>query len=259
MAPVSLPGGESAIRQLLRPHRKRGRILPQEYESYGIIPEIACPHAPFPGLSEACSQVRGEFGALVADVGNCDDLPESGSRERPDREQPPRGRSAPASCAWPAGLISVAKLDDLTESHFEDLVIGRGDATLDDGEAATIAYGAEKGAIALIDERKAMRAIIEKAIALGGSRESEYGVSIHPDDLKTIRVGSSRLSDYRISKLSKTLERNGLGWLDVDQEPQLCLSIPDDDLPWSLLKEYLEGRGRTLRDIVCDLKFGLLD
>jgi predicted nucleic acid-binding protein len=56
-----------------------------------------------------------------------------------------------------AGLISVAKLEDLTESHFEELVIGRGDATLDDGEAATIAYGVEKGAIALIDERKATR------------------------------------------------------------------------------------------------------
>lgn len=56
-----------------------------------------------------------------------------------------------------SGLISVAKLDGLTESHFEDLVIGRGDATLDDGEAATIAYGVEKGAITLIDECKAAR------------------------------------------------------------------------------------------------------
>jgi predicted nucleic acid-binding protein len=56
-----------------------------------------------------------------------------------------------------SGLISVAKLDDLTESHFEDLVIGRGNRTLDDGEAATIAYGVEKGAITLIDERKATR------------------------------------------------------------------------------------------------------
>lgn len=56
-----------------------------------------------------------------------------------------------------SGLISVAKLDDLTESHFEDLVIGQGAATLDDGEAATIAYGVEKGAITLIDERKATR------------------------------------------------------------------------------------------------------
>ena len=51
----------------------------------------------------------------------------------------------------------MAKLDDLTESHFEDLVIGQGAATLDDGEAATIAYGVEKGAITLIDERKATR------------------------------------------------------------------------------------------------------
>lgn len=55
------------------------------------------------------------------------------------------------------GLVSVAKLDDLTEPHFENLVIGQGAATLDDGEAATIAYGVEKRAITLIDERKATR------------------------------------------------------------------------------------------------------
>ncbi len=56
-----------------------------------------------------------------------------------------------------ADLIAIAKLDDLTRNHFEALVIGSGDATLDDGEAATIAYGVEKGAVALIDERKATR------------------------------------------------------------------------------------------------------
>jgi predicted nucleic acid-binding protein len=56
-----------------------------------------------------------------------------------------------------AGLVAIARLDDLTSNHFEDLVIGSGDATLDDGEAATIAYGVEKGAVALIDERKATR------------------------------------------------------------------------------------------------------
>ncbi len=59
-------------------------------------------------------------------------------------------------------LISIAKLDDLTESHFEDLVVGQGNATLDDGEAATIAYGVEKGAITLIDERKATRLCRER-------------------------------------------------------------------------------------------------
>jgi predicted nucleic acid-binding protein len=55
------------------------------------------------------------------------------------------------------GLLSVAKLDELSEMHFADLVIGRGNATLDDGEAATIAFGVEKRAVALIDERKAGR------------------------------------------------------------------------------------------------------
>ena len=63
---------------------------------------------------------------------------------------------------WSPSLLRqvLSPLRNLTispSSHFEDLVIGRGDATLDDGEAATIAYGVEKGAITLIDERKAMR------------------------------------------------------------------------------------------------------
>lgn len=54
-----------------------------------------------------------------------------------------------------AGLVSLERLGDLTESHFEELVIGDGKATLDDGEAATIACAVEKGAVAVIDERKA--------------------------------------------------------------------------------------------------------
>lgn len=110
-----------------------------------------------------------------------------------------------------------------------------------------------------VADRELLRAIIEKAIALGGSRETEHGIAVHPDDLKTIRVGDSRLSDYRIRKLGNTLERNDLGWLDVDEEPQLRLQTPHGDLSWSLLKDFLEERGKTLRDILCDLKFGLLD
>ncbi len=110
-----------------------------------------------------------------------------------------------------------------------------------------------------VADRELLRAIIEKAIALGGSRETEHGIAVHPDDLKTIRVGDSRLSDYRIRKLGNTLERNDLGWLDVDEEPQLRLQTPHEDLSWSLLKDFLEERGKTLRDILCDLKFGLLD
>lgn len=56
-----------------------------------------------------------------------------------------------------AKLIQVASLAELHEGHFETLVVGPTAQTLDDGEAATLAYATEKGATVLIDERKAIR------------------------------------------------------------------------------------------------------
>lgn len=53
-------------------------------------------------------------------------------------------------------LITVAALASLKEDHFERLVAGPAAETLDDGEAATIAYAIEGKAVALIDERKAI-------------------------------------------------------------------------------------------------------
>jgi predicted nucleic acid-binding protein len=61
-----------------------------------------------------------------------------------------------------ASLIAIVPLSELQQRHFESLVIGRGIDTLDDGEAATIAYAVESGAIALIDERKAIRICAER-------------------------------------------------------------------------------------------------
>jgi len=69
------------------------------------------------------------------------------------------------------GRQDAAKLDKLIESkllhvvelgprgllRFESLVVGDAGDTLDDGEAATVAYAEEAGARALIDERKARR------------------------------------------------------------------------------------------------------
>jgi len=108
-------------------------------------------------------------------------------------------------------------------------------------------------------DRELMRAIVEKGIALGGHRETGSGIDVHPDDLKTINVDNRRLSDYRIDKLGRTLDRNNLGGLDADEEPRLQISAPDEDLGWSTLKAFLEADGKTLRDVICDLKFGLLD
>jgi predicted nucleic acid-binding protein len=46
--------------------------------------------------------------------------------------------------------------------HFEALVVGAAADTLDDGEAATIAYALEIGATPIIDERKAHRICNER-------------------------------------------------------------------------------------------------
>jgi predicted nucleic acid-binding protein len=100
-----------------------------------------------------------------------------------------------------AGLIFVAKLDDLTESHFEDLVIGRGDATLDDGEAATIAYGVEKGAITLIDERKATRICGERypRLTVGNSLD----VLTHPAVLAALGNGATADAVFNALRLAR--------------------------------------------------------
>jgi len=47
-------------------------------------------------------------------------------------------------------------------SHFESLVSGSAAETLDDGEAATIACAIERAAVALIDDRKAIRICTER-------------------------------------------------------------------------------------------------
>lgn len=56
-----------------------------------------------------------------------------------------------------SGHIEIVQLDDVAELYFEQLVIGPAGMTLDDGEAATIAYAVRQNSIALIDERKANR------------------------------------------------------------------------------------------------------
>lgn len=56
-----------------------------------------------------------------------------------------------------ARKIEVVTLGNSAAAIFEELVIGTAAMTLDDGEAATIAYAVEQNATAIIDERKATR------------------------------------------------------------------------------------------------------
>ena len=59
------------------------------------------------------------------------------------------------------GLVEQVQLGNVGASHFADLVSGSAAQTLDDGEAATIAYAIEQSAVALIDDRKAIRICTE--------------------------------------------------------------------------------------------------
>ena len=55
------------------------------------------------------------------------------------------------------GAVDLVRLDDDAEEHFARLVIGPAEATLDDGEAATLAYAVQQEGVVIIDERKATR------------------------------------------------------------------------------------------------------
>lgn len=55
------------------------------------------------------------------------------------------------------GLVEIVTLDEAALYIFENLVFGPAQETLDDGEAATIAYAVTSKGTAIIDERKATR------------------------------------------------------------------------------------------------------
>jgi len=55
-----------------------------------------------------------------------------------------------------SGRAQTASLSPASEGNFLALVCGRGSATLDDGEAATIAWAVAHGGIPIIDEKKGL-------------------------------------------------------------------------------------------------------
>lgn len=109
-------------------------------------------------------------------------------------------------------------------------------------------------------DRQLMVAVIEKALDLGGRHENEYGVSVHVDDLKTIRINRTPISGWRIGKFGSTLERRQLGGGEADdQEVILSITAIGTDLSWSQLTDFAEHKGTTLHALLVDLKFGILD
>ena len=90
-----------------------------------------------------------------------------------------------------AGHIEIVSLGDTGWQHFEMLVAGHAVETLDDGEAATIAYAAECGAVAIIDEKKGTRLCASRFPSLGVV--TTVDVLLHPE--VCLKLGDEAFAD----------------------------------------------------------------
>ena len=127
-----------------------------------------------------------------------------------------------------AGFVEIVRLGDVGAQQFEELVVGRAALTLDDGEAATIAYAVEHQGIALIDERKANRICGERYPDL------RVGCTVdlfaHPAVQRTL--GKSTLAESIVNALRdarmRVLSRH-MDWvvkLIGPNQAALCNSLP---------------------------------
>ena len=127
-----------------------------------------------------------------------------------------------------AGVLDIVELGDDAARHFEELVIGPAVATLDDGEAATIAYTLSHDGTALIDERKATRMCAERFPQLRVA--CTVDLLIHPNvqqqlglDLMADAVFKA-LHDGRMGVLPHHLE--WIVGLIGDERAARCPSLP---------------------------------
>ena len=138
---------------------------------------------------------------------------------------------ATAVNAWQAsGRLEVVQLGGTGMRHFDGLVSGPVAQTLDDGEAATIAYALELRpyAIPLIDERKANRICVERFAALVTGSTVDV---LAQDDVQAA-LGKVRLADAVFNALHDGCMRvlpHHLKWV-VDligpERAKQCMSLP---------------------------------
>ena len=110
-----------------------------------------------------------------------------------------------------------------------------------------------------ITDRILLTAIIRKALKLDRPCLGAFSLSIHPDDLMTMRIGSQPLSQYRVNILGNTIERHNIGYLDARDEPVFCVRQISEHFSWSELEAYVNKRGSTLEVLLRDLQFSILD
>jgi predicted nucleic acid-binding protein len=127
-----------------------------------------------------------------------------------------------------ANHLEVVSLGDDGWTHFERLVAGAAAETLDDGEAATIAYAIERNGVAVIDEDKATKicALRHPSLLIASSLDL-FG---HP--LVCEALGSDRLAEAVFLALRdarmRVLPRHHEWVLDLIgvERAALCPSLP---------------------------------
>ena len=110
-----------------------------------------------------------------------------------------------------SGEIEIVRLGDFGLRYFTELVSGSAEQTLDDGEAATIAFALEQSVIAVIDERKATKLCAEHYSSLRTG--CTVDILLHPE-------------------VEKTLGRNGLAKAVFNALYFGRMRVPDSHVDW---------------------------
>jgi predicted nucleic acid-binding protein len=127
-----------------------------------------------------------------------------------------------------AGHVEIVQLDAPADGYFEQLVVGAAQMTLDDGEAATIAYAVANNGIALIDEKKAKRICAQRFPGL--RLACTVDIFMHPNVQS--ELGKEALADTVFNALCQGRMRvlpQHVEWvvalIGVDRA-RMCTSLP---------------------------------
>jgi predicted nucleic acid-binding protein len=128
-----------------------------------------------------------------------------------------------------ANVVEVVRLGPQGLLRFESLVVGSAGETLDDGEAATIAYAEEAGARALIDERKARRLACERHAAIPLGCTADLLASVEVKRALGAAAVAEAVHNALIGSHMRVLEMH-MDWvvqLIGDERAVVCLSLPE--------------------------------
>lgn len=126
------------------------------------------------------------------------------------------------------GVLEVVSLGNEAERHFESLVVGSAAETLDDGEAASIAYAVAHGGVALIDERKANRICADRFPQLQVVATTD--IFMHPDVARALasdQLAQGVVNALRLARM-RVLPAH-VDWVIAligPEQAALCPSLP---------------------------------